>query len=257
MSCICYNLSKSKSKLIGYNQAWKWQKSLMDLLHSEGDQSPHRLIILEHPSIYTLGRGGSLDHLINKNENTDIIRVERGGEITWHGPGQLVMYPILNLKQQPLRKDLHWLVNNLEQVVIDTLDLSYNIKSQRSEVNNGVWIDNKKISAVGITASRWITMHGISLNMNPDMKSYDSIVPCGITDNNYGVTSIDEVLKERGEHIDWNHQENNDIVIDSFVKSFERNFNLNLYESPHPDIELDVIYDVISKDKDYKEPKHL
>lgn len=131
-----------------------------------------------------------------------IYRIERGGEVTFHGPGQLVVYPLINLKRPPYEPDLHWYLRMVEEVVIQTL-LHYDIKGNRDEINTGVWVNDKKIAAVGVSASKWITTHGFAINVSPDLSFFDTsiIIPCGI--ENRGVTSIAQVIKERhgkGEH---------------------------------------------------------
>ena len=277
MSCIAYNLFKRK-ELVNYTHAWHWQKALREFLHQNSSENiinsndeiqthkksdhiqtsqPHRLILLEHPSIYTLGRGSTTDNIINKSNNTDTVRVERGGEVTWHGPGQLVVYPILDLRQLPLKKDLRWLVSSLEEVVIQTLANTYNIKGGRVDINSGVWVDNNKICAVGITASRWITMHGLALNINPNMSNYGHIIPCGISDPNYGVTSIDRVLRNRGdEEISWNTADNGySLLVENFLKSFSEIFELEVVQSASPVEELDIVLDVTGDKFRAEEPK--
>jgi lipoate-protein ligase B len=107
--------------------------------------------------------------------------------VTYHGPGQLVVYPILDLSRH--KKDLHWYVRTVEETVIETLR-SFGVRGERSSVNSGVWVGNDKICAVGISASRWLTMHGGSLNISCDLKMFEQIVPCGITEQNRGVTSV-------------------------------------------------------------------
>lgn len=121
----------------------------------------------------------------------DVIRVERGGEVTWHGPGQLVVYPILDLDNH--KRDLHWYTSQLEESVIRLLREEYSVESGRNDVNTGVWVQKNKIAAVGVTASRWITMHGISLNVNPTMADFNLIVPCGITEAGFGVCSLHQL----------------------------------------------------------------
>lgn len=150
------------------------------------------VILTEHKSVYTLGRGGNLDNvsfLKNKSDPShQIYRIERGGDVTWHGPGQFVAYPILDLTHY--KKDLRWYVRTLEQTVIDSLS-SFGINSERSDINSGVWIDGKdKICAVGIAASRWATMHGIGLNISNDLNYFRNIIPCGISLDGVGVTSL-------------------------------------------------------------------
>ena len=127
-----------------------------------------------------------------------IYRVERGGEVTFHGPGQLVVYPLLDLQRSPFKKDLHWYLRMVEQVVIETL-LHYNIYDAcRDDINTGVWVGPNKVAAVGVSSSRWITTHGFAVNVCPDLKYFDTsvILPCGVEQR--GVTSIAEILESRG-----------------------------------------------------------
>ena len=126
-----------------------------------------------------------------------IYRVERGGEVTFHGPSQLVVYPLLDLASgRPYQKDLHWYLRQVEEVVIQTL-AHYDIEAYRDEDNTGVWVDDAKVAAVGISASKWITTHGFALNVNPNLEYFDTrhILPCGIEGK--GVTSIARILKDR------------------------------------------------------------
>jgi lipoate-protein ligase B len=123
-----------------------------------------------------------------------IYRIERGGEVTYHGPGQLVMYPLLNLKHPNYQQDLHWYLRQIEEVIIQTL-LHFDIKSNRDDINTGVWVGQNKIAAVGVSATKWITTHGLALNVSPNLEHFDKdiITPCGIEER--GVTSISEVLR--------------------------------------------------------------
>lgn len=129
-----------------------------------------------------------------------IYRVERGGEVTFHGPSQLVVYPLFDLKRSPFEQDLHWYLRMVEEVVIRTL-LRYGIESMRDEENTGVWVGDQKIAAVGISSSRWITTHGFALNVDPDLGYFDTsiILPCGIEGK--GVTSMGDILRQRGESV--------------------------------------------------------
>lgn len=126
-----------------------------------------------------------------------IYRVERGGEVTFHGPGQLVVYPLFDLKHTPFQDDLHWFLRMVEEVIILTLK-HYGIDGTRDDINTGVWVKEQKIAAVGVSASRWITTHGFALNIDPNLRYFDTdfIIPCGIEGR--GVTSIANVLEERG-----------------------------------------------------------
>lgn len=127
-----------------------------------------------------------------------VYRVERGGEVTFHGPGQLVVYPLIDLTREPFQQDLHWFLRKVEEVVIQTLQ-AYGIDGVRDEMNTGVWVDHRKVCAVGLSSSRWITTHGFALNICPDLTYFDTsiILPCGI--DGRGVTSIAQILMERGE----------------------------------------------------------
>ena len=122
-----------------------------------------------------------------------IYRIERGGEVTFHGPGQLVMYPLLNLKNPNYQQDLHWYLRNIEEVIIQTL-LHFDIQSNRDAINTGVFVGQNKIAAVGVSASKWITTHGLALNVNPNLDNFDKdiSIPCGLKDR--GVTSISDVM---------------------------------------------------------------
>jgi lipoate-protein ligase B len=125
-----------------------------------------------------------------------INHVERGGEVTFHGPGQLVVYPLLDLRRPPYKQDLHWYLQMVEEVVIQTM-LAYDIKGNCNDINTGVWVGKEKVTAVGVTSSRWITTHGFALNVSPDLSFFDTnIIPCGIKGR--GVTSIEKILSEGG-----------------------------------------------------------
>ena len=170
--------------LIPYLAALDWQRSLV----SERINNPSLddvLILLEHPPVYTLGQGASKDFLKFETDKTnwDVHRVERGGEVTYHCPGQLVGYPILNL--QYYRKDLHWYLRQLEEVLIRVLAV-YGLKGDRVPGMTGVWLEGIKVAAIGIKVSRWITMHGFALNVCPDLTGFEYIVPCGISDKPVG-----------------------------------------------------------------------
>jgi len=143
------------------------------------------LILLEHPCVYTLGTGSDLKFLKFDPDRSpwEIHRIERGGEVTYHCPGQLVGYPILNLKYY--QTDLHWYLRQLEEVIIQVL-AKYNLQGYRIPNLTGVWLEGVKIAAIGIKVRRWITMHGFALNINPEMTGFERIIPCGITDKSVG-----------------------------------------------------------------------
>jgi lipoyl(octanoyl) transferase len=168
----------------------------------EEEQIPtvDRLLFVEHPHVYTLGKSGNLENLLANEEQLKAIQAEfypinRGGDITYHGPGQLVGYPILDLDHY--FTDIHRYLRTLEEVIILVL-AEYGLHAERSPGETGVWLDvgtpfARKICALGVRASRWVTMHGWAFNVNTDLRYFEYIIPCGITDKS--VTSLDRELK--------------------------------------------------------------
>ncbi len=181
--------------VVPYMLAWRWQQQLVDRYKSSHPESRDKgvddydirdtLILLQHPPVYTLGQGADLKFLKFDLESKgyELHRVERGGEVTYHAPGQLVGYPILDLRRH--REDLHWYLRRLEDVVILTL-AEYGLKGDRIDGMTGVWVDGFKVAAIGIKVSRWITMHGFALNVCPDMSGFERIVPCGLEGRSVG-----------------------------------------------------------------------
>ena len=161
--------------------------------------------------------------------NIPIYRIERGGEVTYHGPGQLVMYPLLNLKHHNYKQDLHWYLRQIEQVIIETLS-HYNIQSNRDSINTGVWLDQNKIAAVGVSSSRWITTHGLAINVSPNLNHFDKeiMIPCGI--DGRGVTSMKELLHERGDNTCPSVEEVGEVAL----SCFENVFNVELDRDTDP-----------------------
>ena len=173
-----------------YNDAWELQKRLQSQRIS--GQIDDQLLLVEHFPVYTLGKNTPKEHLLTKeSDNISIIQTDRGGDITFHGPGQLVGYPILDLNQY--KRSITWYMRELEQLIIDVLK-EYDINAGRKKGLTGVWVKGKKIAALGVRISKWVTMHGFSLNINPDLKYYQGIIPCGITE--YGVTSMADLLND-------------------------------------------------------------
>ena len=160
----------------------------------------NHLLLVEHPPVFTIGKSGKIDHLLLKEEvlkskGIAFFKTNRGGDITFHGPGQLVGYPILDLDN--FFTDIHKYLRYLEEIIIKTLS-DFGLNSARSDGETGVWLDldtpfARKICAMGVRASRWVTMHGFALNINTDLSYFDYIVPCGIQGK--GVTSIAKELK--------------------------------------------------------------
>lgn len=178
LSCDVYRLG-----VMPFAEAWTLQKTLVHC-HRQSPQ-PDRLLLVEHPGVYTLGQGSILDHLKLSPEELayPLFRTERGGEVTHHCPGQLVGYPILNLKRH--RPDLHWYLRQLEEMLILTL-AEFGVGARRQTGLTGVWVGDYKLAAIGIKVSRWVTMHGFALNVCPDLAGFDAIAPCGITDKPVG-----------------------------------------------------------------------
>ena len=175
-----------------YKACWDLQRRLSDQRLS--GEVWDLLLLTEHSHVYTIGKSGSDDHLLAgeeelKAKGIPVYHNDRGGDITYHGPGQLVGYPILDLRNYYL--DLHRYLRDLEEVIIRTL-AAYGVKSSRDSKYTGVWVGDEKICALGVKTSRWITMHGFALNVNTDLSYFLRIVPCGIRGK--GVTSLGLVL---------------------------------------------------------------
>ena len=195
--------------LSDYNDTWKLQKKLQSK-RILGEIEDH-LLLVEHPPVFTLGKNASKQHIINNSEDVSIIQTDRGGNITFHGPGQLVCYPILDLNRY--KRSITWYMRELEQLIIDVLG-EYDIKASRKKGLTGTWVKDKKIAALGVRISRWVTMHGFSLNINPDLNFYKNIIPCGIKE--YGVTSMAKIM--------GNEVPSMDEVKTKMTKHFTKNF---------------------------------
>ena len=170
-----------------FEDTWNLQKDLQ-LKRIHGDIEDH-LLLVEHPAVYTLGKNASKEHILRANNDVSVIQTDRGGNITFHGLGQLVGYPILDLNFH--KRSITWYMRELEQLMIDVL-VEYGIKASRKKGLTGTWVEDQKIAALGVRISRWVTMHGFSLNINPDLNYYRDIVPCGI--EGYGVTSMAKIM---------------------------------------------------------------
>lgn len=167
-----------------YSLAWAQQRSLVAARIADPDL-PDVLLLLEHPPVYTLGTGSDIKFIKFNLDKTDkeVYRIERGGEVTYHCPGQLVGYPILNLRYY--QQDLHWYLRQLEEVILQTIAI-YGLSGARIAGLTGVWVEGYKIAAIGIKVSRWITYHGFALNVCPDLSGFAEIIPCGITNKPVG-----------------------------------------------------------------------
>ena len=203
-----------------YGKAWDIQKEL----HAKrvAGEIPDTLILVEHPHVYTLGKNANAQHLIAtqdylKSKGIEIYNVDRGGDITYHGPGQLVGYPIFNLKHH--KESVSWYVHTVEQILINLLAL-YGISAKRIEKLTGVWVGDRKIAAIGMRVSKWVTMHGFALNVSTDLSLYDGIIPCGIVSK--GITRIID------HNPDIQMKQVKRDVIDKFINLFEFNRELTL-----------------------------
>jgi lipoyl(octanoyl) transferase len=178
-ACLLYQRS-----LVPFEDAWNWQRSLVRDRKANSNLNDV-LILLEHPPIYTLGQGSDLGFLKFDPalSTVEVVQIERGGEVTYHCPGQLVGYPILNLVYY--QKDLHWYLRQLEEVIIQVF-ANYGLPGTRIAGLTGVWVEGYKLAAIGIKVSRWITMHGFALNVCPDLSGFQDIVPCGIENKPVG-----------------------------------------------------------------------
>ena len=178
--------------LLDYRQAFLLQDRLLDERIS--GKISDVLLLLEHPPTLTMGRVDDTDNLLVsesalKERGVAIYPTDRGGSITWHGPGQLVAYPIIDLADR--NRDIHYYVRNLEEVIIRTLQ-AFSISASRDAENVGVWVGSEKIAAIGVKVRKWVTKHGFAINVNSDLSHFSLINPCGITDR--GVTSIAGIL---------------------------------------------------------------
>ena len=170
-------LTVARPGRVAYDRAVRWQEALVDRRLRPG--ATDCLLLLEHPPVYTLGRGADPRFVGGEADGViPIVRTSRGGQVTYHGPGQLVGYPILDLRVH--RQDVRWYVHELEQTIIDTLE-KFSIEGGRRAGFPGVWIDGRrKIASIGVAIRRWVTWHGFALNVSADLDGFAGIVPCGI-----------------------------------------------------------------------------
>ncbi|XP_030472041.2 octanoyltransferase LIP2p2, chloroplastic-like [Syzygium oleosum] len=237
-TCECFDLH---NELVPYGKAWAWQKELVRqkkaLIESDGD-CPDTLIVLQHQPVYTMGAGSSEEYLNFDMENApfDVHRTERGGEVTYHGPGQLVMYPIINLRNHKM--DLHWYLRSLEEVVLRALLSAFSIKASRLEGFTGVWVGDEKLAAIGIRVSQWIAYHGLALNVTADLTPFQWIIPCGLRNRRVG--SIKGLLREASSSVNCGagnvfipgECDLVDIAYDALIEAFAEVFQLEVCRKP-------------------------
>jgi lipoyl(octanoyl) transferase len=194
--------------VIPYAEAWTLQQELV--AERKAGHASDTLLLLEHPHVITLGRSAQRENILTMPPGVELQETNRGGDVTYHGPGQLVGYPIFDL--HGLRKDIAWYMRTLEGCLIQAL-ASFGITAERLPGLTGVWVGQDKIAAMGVHLSRWVTCHGFALNVNTDLSYFKAIVPCGIRD--HGVTSMEKLL---GHPVKMN--EVKQAVIRSFQKGF-------------------------------------
>jgi len=205
------NIEVKKSiKPIKYDEAIKFlEKRLVDINNNKKD---NLIWILEHEEVYTAGTSYKDEEILNKDIN--LIKTNRGGKITYHGPGQLICYFAIDLKQR--NKDIRKFITLIEKTIIESLT-EYNISSFGDPKNIGIWVtdkdDIKKVAAIGIRVSKWIAYHGFAININNDLEKYKNIIPCGILDK--GVTSLNKIREQ-------NYNDLSSVIINNFIKNLEK-----------------------------------
>jgi len=204
---------------VPYAEALDWQRELAE--DRIAGRLPHDvLLLLEHPPVVTLGRNSQPRHVLQP-AGIDVFEVERGGDVTFHGPGQLVGYPILDLRAY--KQDLHWYLRTLEQALIEALDV-LGILAERNPGFTGVWTRGKKIASIGIHVKQWVTWHGFALNVTTDLTHFDRIVPCGI--QGVEMTSVErEAGRGTGDGL-WQES------VEAVVAGFETVFGAAIIPSP-------------------------
>jgi len=216
---MAQKLDVIKYGIINYEKAYKFQLKLLEKRYQ--NKINDTLLLVEHPPVLTIGTSGTRDNVIVNNnflkeKGIEVFETRRGGDITYHGPGQIVGYPILNLKEH--KKDLHWLLRSYEEVFIRLLK-EYNIQADRIKGLTGVWVGNKKITAIGVGVRHWITYHGFAFNIDPKLEHFSYIIPCGIKDKE--VTSL---KKELGSEI------KKEEVIEKIIKYFAQVFKMDVVD---------------------------
>ena len=194
---------------VDYREAWELQRRIAE--ERAEARSPDTLLLLEHAAVYTAGRRSPREH-VRGPLSAPLVETDRGGQVTYHGPGQLVGYPIVKL--EPGRRDIRRFVADLEEVLLRTL-ATFGIKGHRDEVHRGVWVEDRKIASVGIRIARWVTSHGFALNVNTDLSYFSLIHPCGITG-----CQMTSISNEVGSAVDM--RDVKERFVDNFAAIFDR-----------------------------------
>ena len=215
--------------IVEYEEAWRLQRTLVDAIKAE--QAHNTLLLLQHPHVYTLGRRGDREHVLLddadlKSRGIALCEADRGGEVTYHGPGQLVAYPIVDLRSWggPLRY-----VRALEKAMLATL-AQFDIQGGVIDGRTGVWVGNEKVGAIGVKISGGVAYHGLALNVAPDLSYFQHIIPCGITDA--GVTSMERLL---GRTVDI------ETVAYGLTYHLGRELELKMVEAPPSTLEANIL----------------
>lgn len=213
--------SVEKLGLLGYADALQLQ--CRRVAQRKTGEIPDTLLLLEHPHVYTLGRNARREHLLASPERlrqlgAEVFETDRGGDITYHGPGQLVGYPIINLAQH--RRDISWYMRSLEEVFI-TVAAEFGVHAGRIPGAAGVWVDELKLVAMGVHVSRWVTSHGFAFNVSTDLRYFDFIIPCGLPDK--GVTSLEKLA---------GHPVKMEEIIERVVEQFRHTFGFEVAHRP-------------------------
>ena len=208
---------------VPYDRALAWQRTLAQA-RIDGRLEEDLLLLLEHPPVVTLGRTARGAHVL-RPEGVDVVEVERGGDVTFHGPGQLVGYPIFDLRGPPYRQDLHWYLRTLEDALIAAL-AELGIPAERKTGYTGVWTGaggGRKIASIGVHVKQWVTWHGFALNVTTDLAQFERIVPCGI--EGVEMTSVERETKAPVAEDLWAR------ALDAVVRSFEDAFGVEVTAS--------------------------
>src|SRR5438094_621340 len=220
----CRGLEVVEAGVVPYAEALEWQRALAQA-RIEGRLANDVLLLLEHPAVVTLGRNSEAGHLLSR-DGIEVFEIERGGDVTFHGPGQLVGYPIIDLTGH--QRDLHWYLRTLEQALIDAL-AGLGISATRNPGYTGVWTGNRKIASIGIHVKQWVTWHGFALNVTTDLSQFGRIVPCGIP--GVEMTSVERELGAGSREPSLWAQS-----VRAVVRGFERAFRVSARAGrPHAD----------------------